>query len=180
MKIIDLKIDDNEHIFQAAELLLECFEFSWNTLDEAIEEVKESLADDRISRIAIDEHGNLFGWIAGFQDYHGNVWELHPLVVKKRFQRQGIGRLLVEDFERRVAERGGLTVLLGTDDENQSTTLGGADIYPNIYQNMQDVRNLKRHPFEFYQKAGYKIVGVIPDANGIGKPDILMAKRVKV
>jgi len=40
------------------------------------------------------------------------------------------------------------------------------------------IRNLGRHPYEFYQKLGYVIVGVIPDANGLGKPDILMAKSV--
>jgi aminoglycoside 6'-N-acetyltransferase I len=40
------------------------------------------------------------------------------------------------------------------------------------------IRNLKRHPYEFYHKQGYAIVGVIPDANGLGKPDIMMAKRV--
>jgi len=33
--------------------------------------------------------------------------------------------------------------------------------------------------FTFYKKLGYKIVNVIPEANGIGKPDILMAKRIK-
>jgi hypothetical protein len=26
---------------------------------------------------------------------------------------------------------------------------------------------------------GYTITGVVPDANGIGKPDILMSKRIK-
>jgi aminoglycoside 6'-N-acetyltransferase I len=31
---------------------------------------------------------------------------------------------------------------------------------------------------EFYRKLGFVIVGVVPDANGPGKPDILMAKRV--
>jgi hypothetical protein len=25
---------------------------------------------------------------------------------------------------------------------------------------------------------GYTIIGIIPDANGIGKPDILMAKNI--
>jgi len=38
---------------------------------------------------------------------------------------------------------------------------------------------VKGHPFEFYQKQGYVITGVVPDANGVGKPDILMSKRVK-
>ena len=32
--------------------------------------------------------------------------------------------------------------------------------------------------YEFYQKIGFSFVGVIPDANGFGKPDIIMAKRV--
>jgi aminoglycoside 6'-N-acetyltransferase I len=40
------------------------------------------------------------------------------------------------------------------------------------------IKNLKRHPYEFYQKLGYVIVGVMPDANGLGLPDILMAKSV--
>jgi hypothetical protein len=40
------------------------------------------------------------------------------------------------------------------------------------------IENRRGHPFEFYQKLGYAIVGVVPDANGWGKPDILMAKRV--
>jgi len=45
-------------------------------------------------------------------------------------------------------------------------------------QHVARIRNLKQHPYEFYQKQGFVIVGVMPDANGIGKPDILMAKSV--
>ena len=41
-----------------------------------------------------------------------------------------------------------------------------------------EIKNLKGHPYEFYQKVGFVLVGVIPDANGPGKPDIVMAKRV--
>jgi aminoglycoside 6'-N-acetyltransferase I len=32
---------------------------------------------------------------------------------------------------------------------------------------------------EHNQKLGFSVVGVVPDANGLGKPDILMAKRVQ-
>ena len=47
-----------------------------------------------------------------------------------------------------------------------------------ILEHLAKIRNLRGHPYEFYQKLGFVIVGVIPDANGPGKPDILMTKRV--
>ena len=34
------------------------------------------------------------------------------------------------------------------------------------------------HPFAFYRKLGFVLAGVLPDANGRGKPDIFMAKRL--
>ena len=34
------------------------------------------------------------------------------------------------------------------------------------------------HPFAFYQRLGYEVVGLLPDVNGPGRPDILMAKRL--
>jgi aminoglycoside 6'-N-acetyltransferase I len=179
MRIIGFDRNNDKYIQQAADLLLDNFENSWNTLAEAIDEVKESFGEDRISRIAVDEQGNLLGLIGGIKQYSGNVWELHPLVVKRDYQNKGIGRKLVEDFEKRVGEMGGITIILGTDDENNRTSIGGVDIYPNIYDKLKDVRNLGMHPFEFYKKVGYTIVGVIPDANGYGKPDILMAKRIR-
>jgi aminoglycoside 6'-N-acetyltransferase I len=34
------------------------------------------------------------------------------------------------------------------------------------------------HPAVFYRRMEFEVVGLIPDANGPGKPDILMAKRL--
>jgi aminoglycoside 6'-N-acetyltransferase I len=84
----------------------------------------------------------------------------------------------VKDFEEQVRQKNGITILLGTDDENNMTSLSNVDLYENLFEKIAHIKNIKGHPYEFYQKFGYTIIGVIPDANGVGKPDILMAKRV--
>jgi aminoglycoside 6'-N-acetyltransferase I len=182
VRIVDLLPHHSQRICQAARLLVVGFEEHWpgywTDLDKGIGEVLESVARDRISRVALDERGNVLGWIAGIAEYDGHVWELHPLVVDPAHQGQGIGRALVTDFEEQVRRRGGLTILLGSDDEDDMTTLAGIDLYPDPLAHLARIENRRGHPFEFYQKLGYSIVGVVPDANGWGKPDILMAKRV--
>jgi aminoglycoside 6'-N-acetyltransferase I len=148
-------------------------------MEEALEEVREMLAEDRICRAAVDDDGAVLGWVGGIeQGYDGNVWELHPMVVRKDQRNQGIGRALVADLEDRVRERGGLTLMLGTDDEDGMTTLSGVDLYVDTWEKIRTIQNLKGHPYEFYQRCGYVITGVMPDANGPGKPDIYMSKRL--
>jgi aminoglycoside 6'-N-acetyltransferase I len=176
--IVDLQSEDEAAIHQVAALLVEGFAKNWPDVESAIEEVRESFESDRISRVALADDKSVLGWIGGMSTYDGHVWELHPLVVRVSSQGRGIGRALVEDFEKRVKERGGLTILLGSDDENHQTTLSEVNLFSNVYQQVTSIRNLKEHPYEFYQKLGYVIVGVIPDANGLGKPDILMAKSM--
>lgn len=182
MQIVDLRADDESAIHQVAGLVLEGFATNWPQawpdLDSAVEEVCESFAAGRISRVARDEDGTVLGWIGGISHYRGRVWELHPLVVRISQQGQGIGRALVADLEACVKERGGLTITLGTDDVSGQTSLSGVNLYPHVWEYVSHIKNLKRHPYEFYQKQGYVIVGVMPDANGLGKPDILMAKSV--
>ena len=151
---------------------------AWPDLPSALDEVRESFGEERISMVAVDEDGAALGWIGGISEYDGNVWELHPLVVHTERQGEGIGRALVADLEERLRERGALTVMLGSDDVSNQTTLSGVDLYDDLSGKMANIRNLRRHPYEFYQKLGYKIVGVVPDANGVGKPDIIMAKRI--
>jgi aminoglycoside 6'-N-acetyltransferase I len=182
IKILSLSSDDHSLTQQAAQLLVIAFREhwpdAWPTLEEGRQEVGEMLETGRICRAAVDEDGHLLGIIGGIPGYDGHVWELHPLAVQPSQQGQGIGRALVADFEGQVRSKGGLTITLGTDDEDNMTSLANTDLYENLWQKIRDVRNLKGHPFEFYQKMGYIISGVVPDANGPGKPDILMAKRV--
>ena len=182
VQIITLSPDDEWAIKQVAALLVGGFKAhspnAWSNIKTALEEVRESFGEDRISRIAVGDNGEILGWIGGLSHYDGNVWEIHPLVVEPSRQGGGIGRQLVRDFEELVRKREGLTIWVGTDDENNMTTLAGVDLYPNILEQLARIRNLRRHPYEFYQKLGFVITGVMPDANGRGKPDIFLAKRV--
>ncbi|MGE5374198.1 MAG: GNAT family N-acetyltransferase [Bacteroidota bacterium] len=182
MKIVNPYPENDRLIQQAAQLLVDAFREhwpdAWPTLQEGRKEVGEMLEKERICRAAVDSEGNLLGIIGGIPAYDGNVWELHPLAVQPSLQGQGIGQALVKDFETQVRSRGGLTITLGTDDEDGMTSLSNVDLYGNLWEKIRDIRNLKNHPYGFYHKMGYVITGVVPDANGPGKPDILMAKRV--
>ena len=182
MHIMDLTTGDERRLDAVATLLSEGFadtgSRAWSTPEAARLEVEESLREGGISRVAVDADGAVIGWIAGMPEYEGNVWELHPLVVAPGRRDQGIGRALVRDFEEQVRQRGGLTIVLGTDDEDGRTSIGDVDLYPDVLGAVRTVHVLRDHPLVFYQKIGFAIVGVIPDANGAGKPDILMAKRV--
>ena len=180
--IIDLA-SDTRLIEPTARLLLDTFRGrteDWQDLGSARQEVVESLASDRISRVLLDDAGLVLGWIGGIPIYGGRVWELHPLVVSGLHRRQGIGRALVDDLEQCAASRGALTLWAGSDDEHGDTTLGGSDLYPDIQGAIQRIRNLNDHPYEFYLRLGFRIAGVLPDANGPGKPDIFLAKRVAI
>ena len=182
MEIIDLPADDSGAIRQAALMLVEGFKDhwpeAWPTIDTALEEVHRACDEGRINRIAVDGHGTVLGWVGAIREYNGRAWELHPLVVHAKHRGKGIGRALVADLEAKVRAAGGMTIYLGTDDEDSMTTLANKDLYPDVFAHIMNIKNLRNHPYGFYQKLGYAIVGVIPDANGFGKPDIIMAKRV--
>ncbi|MBN1874047.1 MAG: GNAT family N-acetyltransferase [Anaerolineae bacterium] len=182
MHIVDLSANNANALHQAARILVEGFKAhwpgAWPDMDAAMEEVHEALQPERICRAAVNDEGKILGWIGGIPEYDGNAWELHPLVVHPAYQGCGIGRALVADLEEQVRVRGGLTIYLGTDDEDHMTSLSRVDLYENLWEHIANIQNLHGHPYEFYQKMGFTIVGVIPDANGWGKPDIWMAKRV--
>lgn len=149
---------------------------AWPDLESALQEVRVVL-NEGFAFAAVDG-AEVLGWIGGLPQYDGHVWELHPLVVEERKRRRGIGRELVTFFEREAKARGGLTAWIGADDEVNATTLGGVDLYDDLPKHLQAAKGTARHPLEFYRAVGYAVAGVLPDANGPGKPDIFLAKRL--
>jgi aminoglycoside 6'-N-acetyltransferase I len=164
-------------IDDVASLLLTAFPQSYSPMSIAVEEVYDCLLDDRIALVAVG-NTHAIGFIGARPQYGTTGWELHPLVVSETCRGQGIGASLVHALEDVIASRGGVTIYLGSDDEFGTTSLSGCDLYDNLWDRIREVRNLGGHPYSFYEKVGYAIVGVIPDANGVGKPDIWMAKRI--
>lgn len=184
MHIQQLQPTDENLCEQAAALLTLLFPQAqdWQTPEGAREEV-ENVLDEGIAFVALDDDGHLLGWIGALKAYNDNTWELHPLAVKPDAQKQGIGRALVERLEQAAREAGVWTMMLGTDDEDNRTTLSLIDdLYADPYRHMAEIRNRddsNPHPFSFYQRLGYKVVGIVPDANGPHRPDIFMAKRLR-
>jgi aminoglycoside 6'-N-acetyltransferase I len=189
MTIVDLAGQSRAVLEQAAVLLVEGFREprGWPTLEAAREEVDAVLANGFARGILAraKRHDNmeaplLLGWVGGLPEYGGRVWELHPMVVRQEHRRRGIGRALAAAFEIEAATRGGLTATLGTDDDSGMTSLSSVDLYADLPRHIEELRDLGRgHPFLFYMKLGYMVTGVMPDANGRGRPDIYMSKRIE-
>lgn len=179
--ITDLHAEDVGGTHRAAELLVEGFRDlwpeAWPDLAAAEAEVRGALEPGKVCLAARNETGRVIGWVGGLHQY-ARVWELHPLVVDAAHRGRGVGRALVDALSAEAARRGGLTLWLGTDDEAGMTSLSGVELYPDIVTHLADVRARPPHPLDFYRRLGFALAGVVPDANGPGRPDILLARRL--
>ena len=167
---------------QAAQLLLETFPETtmWPGLHEkeALETVNECIAEENIA-IGIKIKDKLIGWV-GLRPMYEKTWELHPLAIKPEFQGKGYGRILMNELEKTAQEKGIIGIVAGSDDETNSTSLSEKKITgENIFEEIKKIKNYKNHPYEFYKKCGYSIIGIIPNANGQNKPDIWLWKDVR-
>jgi aminoglycoside 6'-N-acetyltransferase I len=157
VRIIDLIAGADTLVAEIATMLMDGFRqiapTAFPTTERAVREIREALSSGHISRVALDEERNAVGWIGGSGRYASVAWELHPLVVRPDRQGRGIGRALVSDFEQHVVERGGLTIFLGTDDEQGQTSLSGVDLYPDVWPHLLTIKNLRHHPYGFLSEA---------------------------
>ncbi|MCG8478040.1 MAG: GNAT family N-acetyltransferase [Spirochaetales bacterium] len=176
---------------RAAQVLFDAFAvdfpLAWPTIDSAHREVDEALNRERLTLGAWTRDDTLAGWVGAIPQYCKREvvtgWELHPLCVDPSYHGRGVGRLLVRSLEEELRRRGATVVYLGTDDESGRTIAADKEI-SNVPSMIAELERRAEsglridHPYAFYRRCGYRIVGLIPDASGIGRPDILMAHRL--
>ncbi|HEX9759612.1 MAG TPA: GNAT family N-acetyltransferase [Candidatus Acidoferrales bacterium] len=183
MRAVNLRDAAPQQRERAAEILVEAmklFPSAWKDMDSARAEVATFLGGDRLALLAIEGSqgaGQVAGWIGAIR-HSVHLWELHPLAVHPDEQGAGVGAFLIRALEEEARAAGVSTMWLGADDDFGGTNLFGEDLYPNVLDRLRQLAPLKSHPCWFYQRLGYTVVGVLPDATGPGKHDILMAKRI--
>ncbi len=172
--------ESNDLKLQAARILATAYgdgASPWPNVRSAMGEV-EACVDLPNVCVGLCEGERLLGWV-GLRPMYEKTWELHPLAVALEEQRKGFGTLLVREIEREAAARNLAGIALGADDDRFRTSLSRTDIdESNIFDELKNIRNLEGHPYEFYRKCGYMIVGMIPNANGKRKPDIWLWKAL--
>jgi aminoglycoside 6'-N-acetyltransferase I len=166
---------------QAADLLVKGFTHSpsgWGDTQEAHAEVDRFSTEPDRDAFAAVSGSSVVGWIGRIQ-HSAQAWELHPLVVEPSKQRSGVGTLLIAALETAARNAGVCTVWLGADDDFGGTNLFGTDLYPNVLEHLAQLSPATGHPFTFYRDRGFSVVGILPDVDGVGRHDILMAKRIE-
>lgn len=147
------------------------------SLADAREELAGATRAGHVTRVLFDEGGAPAGWISAVHQY-GAVWEIHPLLVGPDHHRRGFGAQLVADVEQTAASRGAAVSFVSTSDEVGSTSLGGVDLYEDPLGALANISIDPSHAMGFWLRQGYALVGMIPDAEGPGKPSIHLTKRL--
>lgn len=178
-EIVDLDTNDSELVEQLAKITFEAFkENSPDWVPEiglARNQVLDAGSPGRLGRVVMAD-GRVAGWVGLIKGKR--VWEIHPIAVAIEHQFKGLGHLLVEDVASIAKRAGALTLYAGTSDEVGTTNLFGVDLYIDPANSISNIQATGRNPFKFWQNAGFTVVGLMPDAEGVGKPGIELARRL--
>ena len=144
------------------------------SIDDTIELINKSFIS-----LGYIENNILIGYTGLLEMYSNITCELHPLIIKSGYRNMGIGSKLLNEIESEAKSKNVLNIMLGSDDEDFRTNLHQFDFNnTDMSYILNNIKNINNHPYEFYQKNGYEIAGIFPDANGIGKPYIWLWKQL--
>ena len=118
----------------------------------------------------------MIGWVGAIVDQ--DVWEIHPIVISPAARRQGAGRRLVADVEVLARQAGAVAVWAGTSDETNDTSFTRVDLYEQPERAFEHIEAPADHPVRFWLGIGYRLVGFMPDEEGLNKPGIHFARRI--
>ncbi|MGI8655884.1 MAG: hypothetical protein ACR2LC_11765 [Pyrinomonadaceae bacterium] len=110
MRVVDLQIEDESVVQSVASLLVKAAGDSWPGMNAtlALEKVRQSCGENKISLVAIEEGGKTTGLISAAEGV-GKLWNL-KLFVCDTERAEGIASLLKISLENRIDERGGVTM----------------------------------------------------------------------
>jgi len=155
MKIRHMTAEDKSDLMR---VLRNTPEFTPMEVDLAEEVIDDYLEDSEASGFFIliaDLEPGIGGYVVyGTVPITDNVWELYWFAVDGNIRGQGIGRKLWEAAENNMWEAGARLLVLETSSKSE-----------------YDRTNL------FYERAGYKVVGLIKDFYVIGDDQITYEKR---
>jgi len=180
MKIVNMSTLNEKQQIQAAQILVDELPIWMPTLEKATYEVTKRWSGETDSvLIAALNNDEVIGWCGLLSQNSGRVYEVHPLAVRNDWQRRGIGSALLNEVTNIAREKGGLTLHLGASDEKASgeTSFANVDLFDDLPRRINEF-DPGTHQAAFYLKHGFKIIGVMPDQNGMGKPSIFFGKHL--
>jgi len=150
------------------------------TLAHARIEIQRASGEQGVCRVLMDARQPC-AWAAA-APCADSAWELHPLLVDPARHGHGYGRQLAADIEAHARAAGALTMDVSTSDGTGATTLHGADLFVDplgALARIDVIDPVVGHAYRFWQSIGYALVGVLPDAEGVGVPSIRLAKSLR-
>lgn len=137
-------------------MLAACGAFNVEEIRVALELVEAGLNAGDYELLGVEDEGALRGYVCfGQTPLTASSWDLYWICIHPHFQRTGAGRTLQADAEEFIRERGGERVRVETS--------GRAD-----YARARD----------FYVKASYCVIGVIPDFYAPGDDCVIFCKTL--
>jgi len=125
-----------------------------------------------------EESSRVIAFVGVLHHVFPKAYQIEPLIVEHQFRRQGIGGKLLELTEFKLKQEGIHTLFITAQDTESSTNLSGQDFYADNPLALLANIEYSNHPMRFYEKRGYHITGIIPDANGFGRPEYILSKRI--